>query len=453
MKKVLKCIVLAFIIPLCFLFVGCSKQDMSAYKIKSIERTDFNESTITYTITYEDDSTFSYSVPNENVVSIASIEKTLSENNVDIYTITLTNNKTTSFEVTNGNAIKSITYDYTEGLKDYYKINYTDGTTTTYSITNGKDGSNGVSLEDMYETAGGDSKYGNITKFIEEYLTINLNSASNNTIATGKAVLSAVSVYAFTNVTDAYYSYQFGVEDGKYVAVSAGAGVIYSLDKESGDAYIITNAHVVYNEEADDGNNYANKVMCYLYGQESSIKFLYERDENGNVKYQDGYGYYPEYIYDDNGYPKIDYGEYAIPCEIIGASIDYDIAVLKVSNSQVIKKSSAIKTEVANSDNVLLNSTAIAIGNPDAGGIAVTTGVISVISEYINVEIETDNPSTLREFRIDTPVNSGNSGGGLFNNKGELIGIVNAKTSDSTIENMGYAIPSNVAINLAQNII
>ena len=453
MKKFLKCLAIAFVIPLCFLLVGCGKQDLSGYKIKDIKRTDFNEETITYTITYEDDSTFSYTVPNENVVSISKIEKTKSENNVDTYTITLSNNKTSTFEVTNGNAIKSITYDYSDGLKDYYKINYTDGTSTSYSITNGKDGSDGVTLEDMYEASGGDDKYENITQFIEEYLTINVNSATNNTIATGKAVLSAVSVYSFTNVTNPYYSYYYGVKNGKYVAPSAGAGVIYSLDKEKGDAYIITNAHVVYNEEADDGNNYANKVMCYLYGQESSIQFQYEKNEDGTIKYQDAYGTYPVYVYDEQGYPKIDYGEYAIECEIIGASIDYDIAVLKVTNSEVLKKSSALSAEVADSDEVFLNSTAIAIGNPDAGGISVTTGVISVISEYINVEIETDNPSTLREFRIDTPVNSGNSGGGLFNSEGKLIGIVNAKTSDNTIENMGYAIPSNIATNLAENMI
>ena len=56
-------------------------------------------------------------------------------------------------------------------------------------------------------------------------------------------------------------------------------------------------------------------------------------------------------------------------------------------------------------------------------------------------------------MRIDTAVNSGNSGGGLFNSRGELIGIVNAKIIDSNVENIGYAIPSNLATAVADNII
>ena len=59
----------------------------------------------------------------------------------------------------------------------------------------------------------------------------------------------------------------------------------------------------------------------------------------------------------------------------------------------------------------------------------------------------------MRVIRIDTAVNSGNSGGGLFNARGELIGIVNAKIKSEDVENIGYAIPSNVARAIADNII
>ena len=58
-----------------------------------------------------------------------------------------------------------------------------------------------------------------------------------------------------------------------------------------------------------------------------------------------------------------------------------------------------------------------------------------------------------RVIRTDAPVNSGNSGGGMFNDRGEMIGIVNAKISNSNIENIGYAIPSNVVRAIADNII
>ena len=60
---------------------------------------------------------------------------------------------------------------------------------------------------------------------------------------------------------------------------------------------------------------------------------------------------------------------------------------------------------------------------------------------------------TFRVMRIDTAVNSGNSGGGLFNSEGELIGIVNAKITDSQVENIAYAIPLPTAIGAADNII
>ena len=56
-------------------------------------------------------------------------------------------------------------------------------------------------------------------------------------------------------------------------------------------------------------------------------------------------------------------------------------------------------------------------------------------------------------MRTDTAVNSGNSGGGLYDNEGNLIGIVSAKIVDDGVENIGYAIPSNVVVSIAENII
>ena len=56
-------------------------------------------------------------------------------------------------------------------------------------------------------------------------------------------------------------------------------------------------------------------------------------------------------------------------------------------------------------------------------------------------------------MRVDTSINGGNSGGGLYDGRGRLIGIVNAKTNSVSIENISYAIPSNVAVGVAENII
>ena len=138
--------------------------------------------------------------------------------------------------------------------------------------------------------------------------------------------------------------------------------------------------------------------------------------------------------------------------------MNYDIAVLRVENSAVLREAiaagSVAAATLANSDKIAAGQSTIAIGNPEASGISVTTGVVSVDSEYIDMTGSDDvTPVSFRVIRTDTAVNSGNSGGGLFNGKGELIGIVNAKISSTDVENIGYAIPSNVARAIADNII
>ena len=98
--------------------------------------------------------------------------------------------------------------------------------------------------------------------------------------------------------------------------------------------------------------------------------------------------------------------------------------------------------------------TAIAVGNAAGSGISVTMGKINVDSETIRLLASDEKTELeLRVMRTDAAVNSGNSGGGLFNAKGELIGIVNAKSASSTTDNIGYAIPSNVAKYIAENIL
>ena len=132
----------------------------------------------------------------------------------------------------------------------------------------------------------------------------------------------------------------------------------------------------------------------------------------------------------------------------------YDLAVLKVENSTVLMESNAQACTFADSNEVAILEPAIAIGNAKGHGISATMGRINVDSEYISL-LGPDDKTTisLRVMRTDAAVNNGNSGGGLFNEKGDLIGIVNAKIIDSTVDNIGYAIPSNVAKYIAENII
>ena len=83
----------------------------------------------------------------------------------------------------------------------------------------------------------------------------------------------------------------------------------------------------------------------------------------------------------------------------------------------------------------------VAIGNPLGYGLSVTTGVVSRPTESVTF----DN-TTMTLLRTDAAVNSGNSGGGLFNLNGELVGIVNAKIAANTVDNVGYAIPSTTVV-------
>ena len=251
---------------------------------------------------------------------------------------------------------------------------------------------------------------------INDY-NISIDSGENrNLLAASKALLSAVSIHCTFEVTYTTTWPSYGSHTSE--VSSAGAGVIYKLDKAKGDAYIITNYHVVYNADADTAasDGVSDEIYVYLYGQE--------------------------------------YDDYKIAAEYVGGSMNYDIAVLRVKGSRVIMNSNAVAATFADSNDIAVLDTAIAIGNPEDCGISATVGSVNVDSERLTMSaISGNGTTTLRVIRIDAAVNSGNSGGGLFNDKGELIGIVNAKMSSSAVDNIGYAIPSNVAKYVADNII
>lgn len=230
----------------------------------------------------------------------------------------------------------------------------------------------------------------------------NSNDAS---YAVAKGLRSAVSVQCTHNVYNKY-----GMLSS---SASAGSGIIYKLDKETNSAFIITNYHVVFNSDSINDNGIADSIYVYLYGSE--------------------------------------YSDMKIPATFVGGSNNYDIAVLRVDNCDYLENNVFLEATFANSDETYVGQSAIAVGNPDGAGISASYGIISVYSEHITLNI--GGTVSLRVMRIDTPVNSGNSGGGLYNENGELIGIVNAKTSDESLENIGYAIPSNIVKAVADNII
>ncbi len=121
------------------------------------------------------------------------------------------------------------------------------------------------------------------------------------------------------------------------------------------------------------------------------------------------------------------------PARIIGSDPANDIAVIKIDATGLTTAT------VGDSSTVDVGDLAVAIGNPlgQLGGTA-TTGIISALDRTLDVE-----GTTLTLMQTDAAINGGNSGGGLFNNKGELIGIVESKASAVGVEGLAFALPIN----------
>lgn len=166
--------------------------------------------------------------------------------------------------------------------------------------------------------------------------------------------------------------------------ISSGAGSGVILTK---DGYIITNNHVI------DG---ANSITVTLHNGES-----YE-------------------------------------AELKGTDSDQDIAILKIDADDLTP------ADIGDSDTLNVGQTIVVIGNPlgQLGG-SVTHGIISALGRQITI----DN-TTMTLMQIDAAVNPGNSGGALFNLKGQLVGIVNAKSSGDDVEGIGFAIPIDDALEI-----
>ena len=194
---------------------------------------------------------------------------------------------------------------------------------------------------------------------------------------------------------------------------STGSGVIVYYNSVQGFAYVITNYHVVCDSKTHD---IASSITCYSYGRE----------------------------YGGTGFN--------LATECVGYSPDDDIAVLKVYiSNELFAKSKITVATLGNSSKLEVGQSVGAIGNSKGYGISLTRGVVSLDSEYTSFEKPDDTgTSTVRVIRYDAYIINGNSGGGLFNVKGELIGIVNAT---STKANFYYAIPINLAYGIYTNII
>ena len=280
-------------------------------------------------------------------------------------------------------------------------------------------GENGLDVYEIWYKSLVENGYeGSYVDFLEEYIKGNGLEEDAIERATNKALLSTVEIFV------PHERRNFGQVSTSY---SAGAGVVIADDKAFGDAYIVTNYHVIY--DANSQNTLAPYCYVYFYGMS---KLLPEGGTSNKEMFE---------------YSAIK----AVP---IGGSLTEDIAVLQITNCDIYKNGDYRPATIGRGDDVVVGETAIAVGNPSGSGMSATMGVVSVVSEIIDL-LGGDDQTTIqpRVIRVDTPINGGNSGGGLFNKDCELIGIVNAKTVSDDIDNMGYAIPSEVAIGIANNII
>ncbi len=173
---------------------------------------------------------------------------------------------------------------------------------------------------------------------------------------------------------------------------SEGSGIIYSED-----GYIITNYHVI--EDA-------------LNSSSATVKITLSNEE-----------------------------EYE--AEIIGSDQVTDLALLK------IEKDGLTAAKFGKSEKLNVGELAVAIGNPLGKEFAgsVTVGYISALNRTI-----TSDGRTYNVIQTDAAINPGNSGGALVNSKGEVIGINTAKINDTSVEGLGFAIPSDDALTIIEEL-
>lgn len=186
--------------------------------------------------------------------------------------------------------------------------------------------------------------------------------------------------------------------DNQQIA-SEGSGVIYKKDDK--DAYLVTNTHVI---------NGASKV---------------------DIRLADGT---------------------KVPGEIVGSDTFSDIAVGKISSEKV-----TTVAEFGDSSQLSVGETAIAIGSPLGSEYAntVTQGIISSLNRTVSLKSEDGQAISTKAIQTDTAINPGNSGGPLVNIQGQVIGITSSKIASNggtSVEGLGFAIPSNDAQNIIKQL-
>ena len=217
--------------------------------------------------------------------------------------------------------------------------------------------------------------------------------ASGDTL-TGSQIYSLGCAQAVGVTTDITYTNYFGMQSKSAVS---GSGFI-----ATNDGYIVTNYHVI----AD----------AYTGGYKVSV-MLYNGDK-----------------YD---------------AKIVGVEESSDVAVLK------IEATGLTPATLGDSDKLQVGESVYAIGNPLGElSFSMTSGMVSALDRDITTQDQTTGQTTTNNmFQIDAAVNEGNSGGPVYDAKGEVVGIVTAKYSSTGVEGLGFAIPINDVSDVVNQLI
>ena len=141
--------------------------------------------------------------------------------------------------------------------------------------------------------------------------------------------------------------------------------------------------------------------------------------------------------------------------QVVGTDTTTDLAVLKLDNPPSDLK----VAEFADSDNLAVGESVMAIGNPLGYDDTVTTGIVSALNRPVTVTDDDNNAIVTNAVQIDAAINPGNSGGPTFNAAGQVIGINSSIASTASSSGtagsigIGFAIPSNLVKRVTNEII
>ena len=226
----------------------------------------------------------------------------------------------------------------------------------------------------------------------------NENSTTQAVDKVKDAVVSVIT-YSANSQNSLFGSSETDTDTNTEQVSSEGSGVIYK--KEGNFAYLVTNTHVISG---------AKKV---------------------DIRLADGT---------------------KVPGEIVGSDTYSDIAVVKIAADKV-----TTVAEFGDSDQLTVGETAIAIGSPLGSEYAntVTQGIVSSLNRNVSLKSEDGQAISTKAIQTDTAINPGNSGGPLINIQGQVIGITSSKIATNggtSVEGLGFAIPSNDAINIIKQL-